>query len=62
VKTGSPTQVLDVEGTLSRTQALKIYGLSQQAKFGDVTGERPSAFDIRGRLKWDAWNVEIGKS
>ena len=41
---------------------LKLYGLFKQARFGDVTGDRPSAFDLRGRAKFDAWAARKGLS
>jgi acyl-CoA-binding protein len=41
---------------------LKIYALYKQASSGDATGERPGAFDMVGRAKWDAWNTVKGQS
>jgi diazepam-binding inhibitor (GABA receptor modulating acyl-CoA-binding protein) len=41
---------------------LALYGLFKQARFGDVTGDRPSALDLRGRAKYDAWAAHKGKS
>jgi diazepam-binding inhibitor (GABA receptor modulating acyl-CoA-binding protein) len=34
---------------------LEMYALFKQATVGDVTGDRPGMFDLRGRAKYDAW-------
>jgi acyl-CoA-binding protein len=34
---------------------LRLYANYKQATAGDVTGERPGAFDFAGRAKYDAW-------
>lgn len=34
---------------------LRLYALYKQATAGDVTGERPGAFDFVNRAKYDAW-------
>ncbi len=36
-------------------QLLKLYALYKQGSEGDVTGKRPSAFNLKGRAKFDAW-------
>jgi len=42
---------------------LKFYGLYKQALEGDNTTRKPtSVFDQRGRMKWEAWTAETGKS
>jgi acyl-CoA-binding protein len=35
---------------------LRLYALYKQASSGDVSGERPGAFDFVGRAKFDAWS------
>jgi acyl-CoA-binding protein len=35
---------------------LRLYALYKQASSGDVTGDRPGAFDFVGRAKYDAWS------
>ena len=35
---------------------LRLYALYKQASSGDVTGERPGAFDFVGRAKYDSWS------
>ena len=37
------------------TEKLEIYGLSQQAKHGDVNTPQPIRLWVRERAKWDAW-------
>ncbi len=44
------------------TTLLKLYGLYKQASSGDATGERPGAFDMINRAKWDAWEGLKGQS
>jgi acyl-CoA-binding protein len=34
---------------------LRLYALYKQATEGDVKGERPGAFSIKDRAKYDAW-------
>ncbi|MFN7975165.1 MAG: acyl-CoA-binding protein [Acidobacteriota bacterium] len=34
---------------------LKLYALYKQAVSGDVAGDRPGAFNLVGRAKYDAW-------
>ncbi len=41
---------------------LKLYACFKQATQGDVTGERPGAFDFVKRAKFDAWNSLKGTS
>ncbi len=41
---------------------LKLYSLYKQATAGDVSGSRPGGFDMEGKLKYDAWAKQKGKS
>jgi len=41
---------------------LDLYSLFKQATAGDVSGERPSMFDLKGRAKYDAWEAKKGMS
>ncbi len=41
---------------------LKLYALFKQATSGDVTGSRPGGFDMEGKLKYDAWAKQKGKT
>jgi acyl-CoA-binding protein len=34
---------------------LRLYALYKQASVGDVSGDRPGAFDFVARAKFDAW-------
>lgn len=34
---------------------LRLYALYKQATDGDVSGDRPGAFDFVNRAKYDAW-------
>jgi acyl-CoA-binding protein len=34
---------------------LRLYGLYKQGSSGDVAGDRPGAFDMVNRAKYDAW-------
>ena len=36
-------------------QLLALYSLYKQATEGDVNGQRPGMFDLKGRAKYDAW-------
>ncbi len=41
---------------------LKLYSLYKQATAGDVSGSRPGGFDMEGKMKYDAWARQKGKS
>jgi diazepam-binding inhibitor (GABA receptor modulator, acyl-CoA-binding protein) len=47
---------------LDNAKLLELYGLYKQATAGDATGSRPSAFDVKGRAKFDAWAGRKGLS
>lgn len=39
---------------------LDLYSLYKQATEGDVSGDRPGLFDVKGRAKYDAWAKRKG--
>ena len=39
---------------------LELYSYFKQATEGDVTGDRPGAFDFVSRAKYDAWKTRKG--
>lgn len=41
---------------------LELYSYFKQSTAGDVTGERPGAFDFKARAKYDAWEGRKGMS
>ena len=41
---------------------LEIYSYYKQATEGDVTGEKPGAFNFVARAKYDAWAARSGMS
>lgn len=41
---------------------LQIYALYKQATEGDNAGKRPGFTDMVGRMKFDAWAAQKGKS
>ena len=41
---------------------LELYSFFKQATAGDVTGERPGAFNFKDRAKYDAWSARKGMS
>lgn len=41
---------------------LELYSYYKQATEGDVTGDRPGAFDFKARAKYDAWAGRTGMS
>jgi diazepam-binding inhibitor (GABA receptor modulating acyl-CoA-binding protein) len=41
---------------------LELYSFYKQATDGDVTGEKPGAFDFKARAKYDAWEARKGMS
>ena len=60
-KKTSPNWTIDVPN-LDQDTALKIYGLTQQAQFGDNNTPEPSYWDMAANYKWHAWTAEKGKS
>jgi len=55
-------EVQNLKSKPNNTELLKLYGLYKQATEGDVTGERPGTFDIKGQFKYDFWKRFAGKS
>ncbi len=41
---------------------LKLYALYKQSTVGNVSGSRPGGFDMEGKMKYDAWAKQKGKS
>lgn len=41
---------------------LELYSYYKQATEGDVSGDRPGAFDFKARAKYDAWAGRKGMS
>jgi diazepam-binding inhibitor (GABA receptor modulating acyl-CoA-binding protein) len=41
---------------------LELYSYYKQATEGDVTGDKPGAFDFKARAKYDAWESRKGMS
>jgi acyl-CoA-binding protein len=39
---------------------LELYSFYKQATDGDVTGDKPGAFDFKARAKYDAWEARKG--
>jgi len=39
----------------SNDNLIKLYSFFKQAREGNVSFERPSILNLRGRAKWDAW-------
>ena len=55
------TGVLNLDD-LPLNDELKLFGLMEQAKYGDNNTDKPSWFDgITNRWKWQAWKDEGGK-
>jgi acyl-CoA-binding protein len=46
----------------SNDELLALYALYKQAESGDVSGSRPSMFNLKDRAKWDAWSEKKGVS
>ena len=46
----------------SNDQLLELYGLYKQGTEGDAKGKRPGMLDLKGRAKFDAWEVRKGMS
>ncbi|XP_060638308.2 acyl-CoA-binding domain-containing protein 7 [Anolis sagrei] len=40
----------------------ELYGLYKQATVGDINIESPGMLDLKGKAKWDAWNLKKGTS
>jgi len=37
-------------------ELLELYGLFKQATVGDVNGDKPGLFDLKGRKKYESWS------
>ncbi|KAM9675274.1 acyl-CoA-binding domain-containing protein 7-like [Dama dama] len=40
----------------------EIYGLYKQSVTGDIDIECPALLDLKGKAKWEAWNLQKGLS
>ncbi|XP_065485173.1 acyl-CoA-binding domain-containing protein 7 [Caloenas nicobarica] len=40
----------------------ELYGLYKQATIGDINIECPGMLDLKGKAKWEAWNLKKGLS
>ena len=46
----------------TNAEKLQLYGLYKQATEGDNTNSAPWAIQVEARAKWDAWNLNRGKT
>ena len=46
----------------NNNELLDLYGLFKQATDGDAMGEKPTGFDFKAILKFEAWEKLRGKS
>ena len=46
----------------TRAEKLQLYGLYKRATVESERPARPGMFNIDGRMKWDAWAAEDGKT
>ena len=54
-------RTIDVVSSFPQDIALKMYGTSQQARYGDNNTPKPPGYDIVAVLKWEAWDKERGQ-
>ncbi|XP_053569979.1 acyl-CoA-binding domain-containing protein 7 [Bombina bombina] len=40
----------------------ELYGLYKQSTAGDINIECPGVLDLKGKAKWEAWNLKKGIS
>ncbi|XP_063777522.1 acyl-CoA-binding domain-containing protein 7 [Pseudophryne corroboree] len=40
----------------------ELYGLYKQSTVGDINIDCPGMLDLKGKAKWEAWNVKKGLS
>ncbi|XP_004641831.1 acyl-CoA-binding domain-containing protein 7 [Octodon degus] len=40
----------------------KLYGLYKQVVIGDINIACPAMLDLKGKAKWEAWNLQKGLS
>ncbi|KAM9307777.1 acyl-CoA-binding domain-containing protein 7 [Gastrophryne carolinensis] len=40
----------------------ELYGLYKQSIVGDINIECPGMLDVKGKAKWEAWNLKKGMS
>ncbi|XP_054847659.1 acyl-CoA-binding domain-containing protein 7 [Eublepharis macularius] len=46
----------------SDDELLQLYGLYKQSTVGDINIECPGMLDLKGKAKWEAWNLKKGMS
>ena len=53
--TQAAERVKQLKNRPSDGELLQLYGLFKQATAGDVSGDKPGLFDLKGRKKFEAW-------
>ena len=56
----APKEVQDLPERPDNETLLELYSFYKQATEGDVTGDKPGAFDFKARAKYDAWEARKG--
>ncbi|XP_013907668.1 PREDICTED: acyl-CoA-binding domain-containing protein 7 [Thamnophis sirtalis] len=56
------TNVTKLKSKPTDDELKELYGLYKQATVGDVNTECPGMLDLKGRAKWEAWNLKKGTS
>ncbi|GFY59655.1 acyl-CoA-binding protein [Trichonephila inaurata madagascariensis] len=52
--------VKDMKSRPSDAELLELYALYKQATSGDCSIDQPSALDLKGKAKFEAWNGKKG--
>jgi acyl-CoA-binding protein len=60
--TRAQSDVKLLDAAPDNTTLLKLYALFKQATEGDVSGDAPDMFDLRGSAKHGAWKGLVGMS
>lgn len=61
-KPGDKMQKINPYTELSMDEGLKMYALSSQAQWGDNHTPKPYMLNVQGRMMWNAWTQEKGKT
>ncbi|XP_067304670.1 acyl-CoA-binding domain-containing protein 7 [Pseudorasbora parva] len=54
--------VMKMKARPTDSEMRELYGLYKQASVGDINIEKPGLLDMKGKAKWNAWNLKKGMS
>ena len=54
-------QRTDLTDKESKDEKLALFSSGKQGKFGNINEPKPGMFDVKGKIKWQAWKDREGQ-